>query len=120
MIAICFATSLTAETHARFLTYCHKYTFNSVEYAPLMYKIIMRLTTINSIVTMQTLHKNLQNLGLFVAMVNGNINKIYGEFDRNHSQLLARGATFNDPSGLVFILCGTQFYLTCPILSVVP
>jgi hypothetical protein len=74
-----------AEAQVRLLTYHNKYTFNGVEYAPLMYKIIMRLATINSIAITQTLCENLWNLGVFEAMVNGNINKIHGEFDKNHS-----------------------------------
>ncbi len=46
----------------------------------------------------------------FAATVIGDINKIHGEFDRNYSQLLARGATIDDPIGLLFyaysvILC---------------
>jgi hypothetical protein len=57
----------------------------------------MRLATIDSVATMQTLPDNLQNLGVFSATVNSDINKIHGKFDRNHSQLLARGAT-----GLLF------------------
>ncbi len=101
-MAICLASSLTAEAQARLLTYCNKYTFNGVEYVPLMYKIIMRLTTIGSIATRQTLHKNLQNLGVFVATFHGNINKIHGKFDRNHSQLLARSTTMDNPIGLLF------------------
>jgi hypothetical protein len=59
----------------------------------------MRLATIDSIATMQTLQENLQNLGVFAVTVNGNINKIHGKFDRNHSQLLARSATLDDPIG---------------------
>jgi hypothetical protein len=54
-----------ADAEARLLTYRNKYTFNGVEYAPLMYKIIMHLATIDSIATTQTLHKNnLQLLGV--------------------------------------------------------
>jgi hypothetical protein len=102
MMAICLASSLTAEAQARLLAYCNKYTFNGVKYAPLLYKIIMRLTTMDSIATTRTLGENLQNLGVFAAMVNDDINKIYGEFDKNHSQLLARGATVDDPIGLLF------------------
>jgi hypothetical protein len=45
------------------LNYRNEYTFGSVEYLPLLYKIILRLGTINSVATMQTLCKNLQNLG---------------------------------------------------------
>jgi hypothetical protein len=47
------------------LTYRNRYTFDGVEYAPLMYKLIIRLATINYIATTQTLQDNLQNLGIF-------------------------------------------------------
>ncbi len=77
MMVICLASSLTAEAQTRLLTYHNKYTFNGVEYAPLLYKIIMRLATINSIATTQTLRENLQNLGVFAATVKGDINKIH-------------------------------------------
>ncbi len=96
-MAICLASLLTAEAQARLLTYRNKITFDDVEYAPLMYKIIMRLATIYYyIATTQTLHKNIQNLGVFAARIIGNINKIHGKFDKNHSQLLARGATIDN------------------------
>jgi hypothetical protein len=102
MMAICLASSLTAEAQARFLTYRNKYTFNGVEYAPLLYKIIMRLATINSVATTETLQENLQNLGVFAVTVNGDINKIHGKFGKNHLQLLAHGATNDNPIGLLF------------------
>jgi hypothetical protein len=57
MMAICLASSLTAEAQARLLTYRNEYTFNGVEHAPLVYKIVMRLATIDSIATTQTLRK---------------------------------------------------------------
>jgi hypothetical protein len=94
--------SLTADTQARLLTYRNKYIFNGVEYAPLMYKIIMRLATINTVATPQVLRNNLNNLGVFAATVNGDINKINGEFDKNYMQLLARGASVDNPFGLLF------------------
>jgi hypothetical protein len=84
MMAICLASSLMAEAQARLLTYRNKYTYNGVEYAPLLDKIIMRLATMDSIATMQTLRENLQNLGFFAVTVNGDINKIHGKFNRNH------------------------------------
>jgi hypothetical protein len=67
-----------------------------------MHKVIMRLATINSIATTQTLRENLQNLGVFAAMVNGDIDKINSEFDQNYSQIIARGATVNNPTGIIF------------------
>jgi hypothetical protein len=102
MLAICLGKSLTAEAQARLLTYRNEYTFNGVEYAPLMYKIIMRLATINTVTITQVLRYDLNNLGVFAATVNGNINKINGKFDKNYTQWLARGASVNDPVRLLF------------------
>jgi len=102
MFAVCLGKSLTAEAQARLLTYRNEYTFDGVEYAPLKYKIIMRLATIDTVATTQVLRDNLNNLGVFAATVNGDINKINSEFDKNYTQLLARGATVDDPVGLLF------------------
>jgi hypothetical protein len=69
-------------TSTRLLTYKNKYTFNRVEYAPLINKLIMCLTTINFVATTQTLHNNLQLLGVFAATVSGNIDKLDSKFDK--------------------------------------
>jgi hypothetical protein len=98
----CLSNSLSMEAKVRLLTYWNNYTFNGVEYAPLMYKVIMRLATIDSIATTQTLQDNLQNLGIFTAMVSGDIDKINSEFDQNYSQIIARGATIDNPIGIIF------------------
>jgi hypothetical protein len=65
MMSICLNKLLTASARASLLTYRNEYTFDGVEYAPLMYKIIMRLATIDSITTTQTLRDNL--LGRFCS-----------------------------------------------------
>jgi hypothetical protein len=67
-----------------------------------MYKIIMRLATINPVATTQVLRKNLNNLGVFAATVNGDINKINGKFGKNCMQLLICGASVDNPVGLIF------------------
>jgi hypothetical protein len=64
MLAVCLGKSPTADAQARLLTYRNKYTVDGMEYAPLMYKIIMRLATINTVATTQVLRDNLINLGL--------------------------------------------------------
>jgi hypothetical protein len=102
IMSICLAKSLTADAQARLLTYRDEYTFDGVEYAPLMYKIIMRLATIDSVATTQMLRNNLQSLGMFAAKVSNDIDKIHSEFDKNYSQLIARGATVEDPIGILF------------------
>jgi hypothetical protein len=109
MMSICLAKLLTADAQARLLTYWNEYTFDGVKYAPLMYKIIMRLATIDSVATTQMLRDNLQSLGVYAAMVSGNIDKVHNEFNKNCSQLIARGATVNDPIGILF-----EAYLVVP------
>jgi hypothetical protein len=109
MMSMCLNKSLTASAKASLLTYHNEYTFNGVEYAPLMFKIIMRLATIDSVATTQTLRDNLQNLGVFAVTVKGDIDKINVEFDTNYSQLLARGATLDDHIGILF-----EAYLLVP------
>jgi hypothetical protein len=71
-----------ADAQARLLTYKNKHTFNGVEYAPLMYKIIMRLATIDSVATTQTLRNNLLSLGVYMATVSGDINKVHNELSK--------------------------------------
>jgi hypothetical protein len=85
MMSNCLLNLLSMEAKVSLLTYGKDYTFNGVEYAPLMYKVIMRLATIDLIATTQTLQDNLQNLGVFTAMVSGEIDKINSEFDQNYS-----------------------------------
>ena len=85
----CLANSLSLAAKVRLLTYRKEYTFDGVEYAPVMYKVIMHLATIDSIATTQTLRDNLQNLTVFTATVSGDIDKINTEFDSNYSQILA-------------------------------
>jgi hypothetical protein len=82
MMSICLAKLSTADAQARLLTHRNKYTFDGVENAPLMYKIIMRLATINSITTTQTLHDNLQSLGVYATMVSGDIDKVQNKFNK--------------------------------------
>lgn len=102
MMSICLAKSLTAEARAKMITFRNEYTFDGVEYAPLMYKIIMRIATMDTVATTKTLRDNLNNLAVFAATVQGDIHKINSEFDRNFTQLTARGATVDDPVGIMF------------------
>jgi hypothetical protein len=76
MMSNCLSNLLSMEEKVRLLTYHKDYTFDGVEYAPLMCKVIMRLTTIDLIATTQTLRDNLKNLGVFAETVSGNIDKI--------------------------------------------
>jgi hypothetical protein len=102
MMGICLLKLLTAEAQARLLTYCKDYLINEVECALLLYKVIMRLAMIDSIATTQALRDNLHALGTFASTVSGSIDKINCEFDKNYSQIIACGATVNNPIGILF------------------
>jgi hypothetical protein len=56
-----------------YLSYRIEYTFNGTVYAPLMYKVIMHLATIDSITTIQTLHNNLQLWEVYAETVYGDM-----------------------------------------------
>ncbi len=55
MMAQCLRKSLTVAALARLEPYQNQYLFNSIEYGPMMYKIIMRLATIDSVATDEAL-----------------------------------------------------------------
>jgi hypothetical protein len=101
-MSICLAKLLTAETQVRLLTYCKDYLIDKVKCAPLMYKVIMRLAMIDSVATTQALRDNLHVLVTFASTVSGDIDKINSEFDKNYSQIIARGATVDNPIGILF------------------
>jgi hypothetical protein len=83
--------------------------FKGVEYGPLMYKTILRLATIGSIATTETLRANLNNIPSYAASVNGDVDLINFYLDTNYTQILARGATVNDPIAKLF-----DAYLSVP------
>jgi hypothetical protein len=102
MMAQCLKKSLTVAALARLKPYQSQYLFNGVEYGPLMYKIIIRLATIDSVVATEALWANLNSLPIYAASVNGNIDLINSYFNDNYSQILARGSTVNDPIAKLF------------------
>jgi hypothetical protein len=102
MMSICLTKSLTVDAQARLLTYRKDYLIGDVECALLMYKVIMRLATIDSVTTTQALRNNLHALGAFASTVSGGVDKINAEFDKNYSQIIAPGASIDDPIGMLF------------------
>ncbi len=68
--------------------YQSQYLFDGVKYGPLMYKIIMRLATIDSVATTEALCANLNNLPIYAASANGDIDLINSYFDVNYSKKL--------------------------------
>ena len=102
MMAQCLKNLLTASMAAHIEPYAAQYTFNGMEYAPLKFKIMMRLATIDSVATTEALHANLTNLPHFVTTVNGDIDQINSYFDLNYTQIIGHGSTVNDPISKLF------------------
>ncbi len=102
MMAQCLTKSLTSAAKTRLEVFQSQYTVDGVEYGLLIYKKIMQLATINSAATTETLRANLTNLPIYVASVIDNIDLINSYFNLNYSQILARGATVDDPVSKLF------------------
>jgi hypothetical protein len=102
MMGECILATLTPAARIRLLPFCRKYKINDVVYAPLLHKKVMALATIDSVATTKTLRANLQELPTYCASVKGDIEMVHSYFDSNYSQIIAHGATVNDPVDILF------------------
>jgi hypothetical protein len=73
----------------------------------------MRLATINSIATTETLCTNLNNHPIYTTSINGNIALINSYLDVNYLQILAQGSTVDNPITKLF-----NAYLVVPDVNV--
>jgi hypothetical protein len=102
----CLYNSLTEEAKAMLLTYQKDYELivncEPKVAAPLMYKTIMRLATLNGKATVTTLRANLHELTQYAIKENGNIDRIHTYFNHNYAQLNAHGQSINDVHIILF------------------
>jgi hypothetical protein len=102
MMGECILATLTPAAHIRLLPFRGKYEINDIVYAPLLRKKVIALATINSVATTKMLCANLQELPTYCASVKGNIKMVHSYFDSNYSQIIARGATVDNPVDILF------------------
>jgi hypothetical protein len=69
---------------------------------PLLHKKVMALATIDSVATTKTLRSNLREITTYCATVKGDIKLLHSYFDTNYSQIIARGATVDNPGDILF------------------
>jgi hypothetical protein len=62
----------------------------------------MALATIDSVATTKTLCSNLREILMYCATIKGDINLLHSYFDNNYSQIIAQGATVNNPVDILF------------------
>ncbi len=102
MMSKCIMKMLTPAARVRFLPFQGDYEIDNVIYAPLLHKKIMALATINSVATTKTLHSNLRELPTYCSTIKGDIELLHSYFDSNYTQIIARGATVNNPINVLF------------------
>ncbi len=93
---------LIPAARVRLLPFQGDYKIDNVIYAPLLHKKIMALATIYSVPTTKTLHSNLRELPTFCSTIKGDIKLLHSYFDSNYTQIIARGATVDDPVNILF------------------
>jgi hypothetical protein len=62
----------------------------------------MALATINSVATTKTLCSNLRELPTYCSTIKGDIELLHSYFGSNYTQIIARGATVDDPADILF------------------
>jgi hypothetical protein len=62
----------------------------------------MALATINSVATTMTLRSNLRELPTYCSTIKGDIKLLHSYFDSNYTQIIARGATVDNPIDILF------------------
>jgi hypothetical protein len=102
----CLYSSLTEEAKATLLTYKKDYEVmvngQPKIVAPLMYKTMMRLATLDGNATVTALRTNLRELTQYAIKHNGNIDEIHTYFNQNFAQLKARGQSVDDVHTILF------------------
>jgi hypothetical protein len=97
MMAECIMMTLSTSARARLLPFWNKIKHNNVVYAPLLHKKVMALAIINSVATTKTLRSNLREISTYCATIKGDIDLLHSYFDNNYSQIIAQGATVDNP-----------------------
>ncbi len=103
-------SSLTEAARDQILIAKHVWTLNdedpvnptNVPVAALLYKEIMRLTTLDTRATNKALRDNLKALPEYCIKVKGDINKVNSYFMQNLNQLLARGEGADGKEDILF------------------
>jgi hypothetical protein len=62
----------------------------------------MALATIDSVTTTKTLRSNLRELPTYCSTIKGDIELLHSYFDSNYTQIIACGATINNPVNILF------------------
>lgn len=103
MMQKCILNSLTEDAKRRLSVHRASYTFDGEVYAPLLFKIIMKLATVDSKATTEKLRDQLNHLDVYAASkCDNDLEKLHEFFDVNYTQLIGRGESIDDPIAILF------------------
>ena len=110
MMTKCILASLTESARDQLLVAKHSWILSdddpinptNVAVAALLYKEIMRLTTLDTRATNKALRDNLKALPEYCIQVKGDVDKVNSYFMQNLTQLLARGEGADDKEDILF------------------
>ncbi len=95
----CIMNTLTEQARLRVMPFQKEYTTEvGIVHAPLLFKTIMRITTIDNIAAAAAvLRDNLHNLDAKMVELNSDLPKFHFYFHTNYDQLIGCGETLNNP-----------------------
>jgi hypothetical protein len=102
MKAKCIMKMLYANARAWLLPFWNMIEHNNLVYAPLLHKKVMALVTINTVATTKTLRSNPREILTYWDTIKGDIDLFHSYFDNNYSQIIAQGATVDNPVNILF------------------
>ena len=102
MMVTCIMATLTEDSRARLQPYATEYTRHGTIVGPLLFKVLMRLATIDSAATTESLRAKLRELYMLASSLNYDLPKLHSMYHQYYSQLVARGASVDDPIGILF------------------
>ncbi len=88
---LCIIKSLTDEAKCRLTAHYHEFASNKVIHAPLLFKVVMILVTVDSRATTSVLQKNLYNLNHQRVKLDNDIPDFNQHFINNYEQLIGHG-----------------------------
>lgn len=102
MMAKCIHNSLTSECQLQLIQYEDEYTMADTVCGPLLFKVLMRVATMDSVATIKALRAELQGLEVFAIKVNGDVKQILAKFVEIRNRLKAAGKEVTSSQDFLF------------------
>ena len=105
MMQQCIINSLTADALTRLIPEYPQFEevpSSGLFNAPMLFKTIMKLATVDSKATSTFLREIIHNLDAYMAVCNSDIDQLHLHFTTCMNQLVGRGGTIDEPMGCLF------------------